>query len=396
MIFIKWTTVCHYNKNTIKRGFGLWGSFAEIVYKLSSSFPTTSTQHFWRHGSSGDWKFWLQLHQRTARCKCKCWEETPYLKSLPLMLDASIASSYEGIKSNWHNYPSPTWVNPPLPDPGLFTIDSEAVRGANSSFAIRLMSTSAGQDSCLGIIEYSLHALHYVSTSKILVGLQRRLQRRLASIVQHERLNPPSGRSNIVNKPVSSPSFSPFLSLSELVSDARYTTRLLGLVALWAEGSNIALSPRNDSMSYILAVLQVTSGITYQILENIAYLGSKEKIPHRWLEKWGKIGLWYLWGVRALLVHVLIYLMKLYRERKLKEDKYPIFLSVGKHPGGTHEALEEKSLQDHEAQRWRQSFSSALIWALLCFHWSRPSGIGIPDKVIGGLSLSAELSGLRW
>ncbi|KAJ5105757.1 Peroxisomal biogenesis factor 11 [Penicillium alfredii] len=250
----------------------------------------------------------------------------------------------------------------------------------------RILSTSTGQDSILGSIEYFSHALHYLFTSQQWIRLQRRLG------------FPARRKSDIALESVGRSPSSSLMLLSSLLSDTRYTLRLFGLVSLWTQTSEIIQTPPEDAAIHALEVIQLLASIVYQLLENVAYLASKNILPRRIIEKWSDIDRWYMWSARGLLIHMLLQLGKLWREKTLRrrrEETSTSSISLTKSVDGARMAVKTQEARGLEILAWRKDLFSSSVWALLCLNWSYGGGIGIPDKVTGALSLLADSVVLR-
>jgi hypothetical protein len=230
----------------------------------------------------------------------------------------------------------------------------------------------------LATINYSSEVLHYALSSPHLHSLIARHRRRSSG-----DLNAPLNKQQ--------PTASPLLALSSLISETRTTLRLFGLISLWAWGSSTLESPPRDPILRAVAFAQVSINVIYQGLENVAFLASKGVMGRRIVERWGGLGKWYLWSTRAWLGHVLLEFVRLTREHRLaRKQGAEKSCGVGM---GPHEHDEENT-QRQELRAWRKSFVSNLAWAPLCLHWSLQEGIGVPQSLIGLISLIAGAWGL--
>lgn len=206
----------------------------------------------------------------------------------------------------------------------------------------------------------------------------------LSHALHHLRARRPSGSSS------SSAGSSPLLALSTLISETRYTLRLLGLVPLWTWGSATLRSPPRDRIIYAATLLQVLLNMAYQFLENGAFLASKGVIttalafPSQGVRRDRRIAKWYLWSTRAWLGHVVLQFVVLWRWRVLRLRQ-----AGNKETAAAKETdspAEDAGPDDHA---WRKSLVSNLVWAPLCVHWSVEQGVGIPGGSTGLLSFLA-------
>lgn len=155
----------------------------------------------------------------------------------------------------------------------------------------------------------------------------------------------------------------------------------------------------SDFTTNLLNACQVASIAVYQLLENIAFLGSKDIIPPRWMKRLGGIDNLYLWSIRGLLAHFVVLLVKLARERPLgdknanKED----VSSTAQTVNSEESSVEKDDEEDPDVRRreWRKNLVSCFLWAVLCVHWSVPHEVQIMEKSEGGLSFLADFFLLR-
>lgn len=193
-------------------------------------------------------------------------------------------------------------------------------------------------------------------------------------------------------------SSSALLSLSSLLSEARYTLRLLGILTIWKEGADFIANPSNSRITNILDASQLASIAAYQLLENIAYLGSKDIFPQKWIKRLGGIENLYLWSIRGLLAHFVIQLVKLGRENLSRSKEG----SQNKEPKThiperqeTPEGGNDKFGSDDHDKGGMKDFVSSSLWTLLCIHWSFPHEVQTMEKLEGGLSFLADFFLLR-
>ncbi|GAB1201206.1 AAA ATPase cdc48 [Aspergillus pseudonomiae] len=145
----------------------------------------------------------------------------------------------------------------------------------------KLMSSAYGQERVFAVTGYLTHALHHLLASAPWIALQTRLGL-LARL--RSKAKPVA--------PNSTPSQSRLLALSALMSETRYSLRLLGLFPLWTWGSATLKSPPSDRILYALTLLQVAVNMIYQALENAGFLASKGVISKKFIDRWGGIDKW--------------------------------------------------------------------------------------------------------
>ncbi|PYH85874.1 hypothetical protein BO82DRAFT_350652 [Aspergillus uvarum CBS 121591] len=248
----------------------------------------------------------------------------------------------------------------------------------------KLTTTAAGTERVLAVTGYLSHALHHLLASAPWLALQTRLSllarlRRQRHLTQHSpsKVPPPPPPSPTTPKPKP-----PLLALSALMSETRYTLRLLGLLPLWTWGAATLRSPPKDRTIYILTLLQVLVNVIYQILENGSYLAAKGILSRRFIDRWGGIVQWDLWSTRAWFGHIFLQFFVLARERRLR-------LRREKQKEGGEEGVGAADADAQEIRAWRKSLVNNVCWAPLCLHWCFEKGIGFPEQLTGLVSFMA-------
>ncbi|KAI1927973.1 hypothetical protein LOZ65_002186 [Ophidiomyces ophidiicola] len=252
----------------------------------------------------------------------------------------------------------------------LSNVDATALRLSRHG----LISTSYSEEAVFATVGYSADILHHALFSPPIRTILSRLRSRL-------------GFSSLNAQPNNSPDAPTpsLLALAALMSETRTALRLLGLIPLWEWGSATVKSPPADGVLRGVAFAQVFVNIVYQFMENVAFLASKGVIPQRIIQRWGGIGKWYIWSTRAWLGHVVLELVRLWRERSLAQRKQAA-------QAGTAVGVLDAKEQSVEASRrraWKKSLINNLAWFPLCVHWSLENGAGVPDGIIGVLSMAA-------
>ncbi|EEH49600.1 uncharacterized protein PADG_05679 [Paracoccidioides brasiliensis Pb18] len=266
----------------------------------------------------------------------------------------------------------------------------------------KFTSTANGLERFLAVVQYNSQMIHYLLASPPLRALLARahaLSRPYVIRRSKSQAPPP-------NTAPTPPPPSPFLALSSLMSETRTTLRLLGLLSLWSWGSATLRKPPTDPILCAIACTQVTANVLYQILENVAHLASKGVLNRRAVERWGSLGKWYVWSTRAWLAHVLLEFVRVWREyvlaREMRKKNAELRGDVGDtEKGGRDEEEEEeeegekKSARRAEVSGWKKSLLNSLAWLPLCVHWSFEGGVGVPDQLVGLLSMAAGAWGVH-
>ncbi|KAE8395781.1 hypothetical protein ETB97_011966 [Aspergillus alliaceus] len=237
----------------------------------------------------------------------------------------------------------------------------------------KLMTSAYGQERIFAVTGYLTHALHHLLASAPWIALQTRLGL-LARLRSKAKQTPPNATS----------SQSRLLALSALMSETRYSLRLLGLFPLWTWGSATIKSPPSDRIIYTLTLLQVLVNMIYQALENVGFLASKGVISKKLIDRWGGIDKWYIWSTRAWFGHIFFQFFVLWREHVLRKRRMS---------GEVSKEKQEESLKA-ELRAWKKSLVNNTCWAPLCLHWCFEKGIGFPDSLSGVVSFMAGAWGV--
>ncbi|GLB11991.1 hypothetical protein AtubIFM57258_009268 [Aspergillus tubingensis] len=247
----------------------------------------------------------------------------------------------------------------------------------------RLISTAAGQERVLAVTGYLAHTLHHILSSAPWIAFQARL-----SLLARLRNNTKPPTTTTTTTTSSSSSKSPLLALSSLMSETRFTLRLLGLFPLWTWGSHTLKHPPADKPLYILTLLQVFVNVIYQALENVGYLAQKGIVSKRFVDRWGGIDKWYIWSTRAWFGHIFFQFFVLWRGTVLRRRKQ--MEEEGEKEGAGVVGKEEKrEALRKEIRAWRKSLVNNVCWAPLCLHWCFEKGIGFPEHLTGLVSFMA-------
>ncbi|TGO57080.1 hypothetical protein BOTNAR_0209g00090 [Botryotinia narcissicola] len=243
----------------------------------------------------------------------------------------------------------------------------------------KLLSTPSGTDVLLCTIGYSSHL-----TSNLLSRLSLHQIRQAARLLIEKAIALPPN-TTIVLSPSTIPVPSSrllllatrFKALSALISDFRTFGRLWGLLAIYKWAKATWNSPPEDTLIRKIVQIQVLANLCYQVLENGAYLSSKNILS------WDKTkqAKAEIWSVRCWMVHVGLDIVKL-------------GIEYGRRDKEMAEMKGEKVKEHREwMERWRKSLIVNLAYAPLTVHWSLEGGlvtefwVGLLGNVAGGTSL---------
>lgn len=202
------------------------------------------------------------------------------------------------------------------------------------------------------------------------------------------------------HQPLRMPAISHVLAIMTLASETRHALRLFGLVRLFSAGLGLSPAASDDCWSFALAILQRAFLGLYQVTENVAFMVAKGVISKSWVERLARLESWYLWSARFLLGGVIAQLVRLWRESIFKRTKNrdsdlkEIKSTQGSqslYPGDDRHKFERRL----KSRAWWQSLTTSILWTPLCLHWSLTRGMGIPNPLVGLLSLSASAWGMH-
>ncbi|OAX82167.1 hypothetical protein ACJ72_03488 [Emergomyces africanus] len=254
----------------------------------------------------------------------------------------------------------------------------------------KFISTATGQERLLALIQYNSQIIHYLVRSPLFGSISARL----CSILLSSTGPAAAGGGPSKTQPQTTPAL---LALSSLMSETRTTLRLFGLLSIWSWGSATLKAPPTDPVLRTIAYAQVTANVLYQILENVAHLTSKGVLNRRLVERWGSVGKWYVWSTRAWLGHVLLEFVRVWREyvlsreRKRRAKGGDVDMEKGREGGKEDDDVARRA----EVRGWKKSIVNSLAWLPLCIHWSFEDGVGVPDRLVGVLSMTAGAWGMH-
>ncbi|KAF2718919.1 hypothetical protein K431DRAFT_190801, partial [Polychaeton citri CBS 116435] len=214
----------------------------------------------------------------------------------------------------------------------------------------RLFSTSAGIDASLCTLCYGLVFLRF--------RLEKVVQRRheqFALAMLKNAFSSLTLSGNIIaafDSPVTrlSEVTTGLRALEETISDFRIFVRLWGLLGIYVSARDHVLNPPRDAFLSILASMRIAADVTFQAIENAAYLASKGVLRGNfWREKEGQL---WLWSNRFWMASCLFEVLRLLRVWQNETN------------------LEQVSGLEIEKQQWRDGFYLNAGWLPLTWHWS--------------------------
>lgn len=258
-----------------------------------------------------------------------------------------------------------------------------------------LLSTPTGIDALLCTISYTLTLVHTL--------LSRILERRLADIVEKVDAILLPGQTLIASLPA--PASTKLIAhvvgsskaLAATISDYRIFVRLWGLVGLytWARATYFTPVPasatREGRIQRGLTWAAIASCVSFQVLENGAYLSSKGALTtSSWMGDVGKarVNNWWLWSSRFWAVYVGCELARLGVTQHCHNRRTKVAVDDGEKEAKLRR--EEEKLQDW---LWWKDLISNIAYAPLTLHWSVNGGllsdwgVGACGTVAGGALL---------
>lgn len=246
----------------------------------------------------------------------------------------------------------------------------------------RILSTSAGVDSTLLLLGYSL-----TFTSAQLTRLATANITSLASTLAlraSATLKP--GETRIVAAPVPAPTArivalaAQAKVVSGMCSDVRCAMRLWGLLKIWAGAKATYAAPPKDALLRVLAWGQLGAMGAYLVMEHGFYLASKG-VLRGWSPE--KIGRWFRGSIAVFGAYLVLDFVRLARTSNLASKP-----------------LREKSMEEVHADKvkeaaWWRSLQVDLAYSPLCFQWGMVGGVGMSDAWVGALGAWAGWTGFK-
>nr|POF13579.1 uncharacterized protein c1f12.04c [Quercus suber] len=267
----------------------------------------------------------------------------------------------------------------------------KALLGASSKHILhlhRVTSTTAGLDSTLCLVSYTLTLLHSQLT-RLLAQQYTRLALELAtktapSLLEGEavfaQLEAPRTRLSETTLAAK--------RLGDTIADVRIFLRLRGLLGIYAWGCDAYAHPSRDPAVKLLVGAQVAVNTAFQVLENVAYLVSKGVIRGQvWKDREAKL---WAWSCRFWVAHVVLECVRLLRVRGMGwREELGAQSDVDKQDVSTRSKELEK--------RWHREFYTNAAWFPLTLHWSfvDPAHSPISETMIGAFGMVAGWSGVR-
>lgn len=228
----------------------------------------------------------------------------------------------------------------------------------------KILSTSAGVDTTLTLVGYSLF---FVSSQlSTLRNLELKVLGRLfANNASTGSLK--HGSASIVKLADLESSMK---LLAGMCSDFRTFTRLWGLLGIYAMVKRNYLDPPKDAILNAVSWTQAFALGSYYFYENAYYLAGKGV-----LKGWaaGDIKKWAKTSLKMFLVYVMLEYVRLYRSRQLLEVKKAKAVS----------AKETEDVEKEEAVWWRAAVMD-IAYAPLGMHWASEDGM-LSDGWVGAL-----------
>jgi hypothetical protein len=228
----------------------------------------------------------------------------------------------------------------------------------------KVLSTSAGVDSTLTLVGYSLF---FVSSQlSTLQSLELKLLDRLfgknASSVAVK-----AGTASVVKLADLESSLK---ILAGMCSDFRTFTRLWGLLGIYALVKKNYFSAPKDPILKAVTWSQTATLALYSVYENGYYLAMKGVLKG-WkgqdIKRWAKTSL------KMFLAFVALEFVRLFRSRQLLEERKAKAVSTE----------EKKAIENEEEAFWTATVTN-IAYAPLTFHWSSENG-QLSDAWVGAL-----------
>lgn len=182
---------------------------------------------------------------------------------------------------------------------------------------VRLLASPGGLSAFLSTFNYTLYLLTYLESKS--APLQARLYSLLSKITGQPQ--PAVLKAGVEAQ-------SRIAALGTLLSSARVTLRLFGLLPMYAWMRQLMQGPKpgQDEILYATSVAQCSLYMTFQFLENVGVLTTHKILPESYTARWtaasgGTPAKIYLWAYRAWFAGVACDFVRLGREAQLENAK---------------------------------------------------------------------------
>ncbi|KAF2751286.1 hypothetical protein M011DRAFT_483231 [Sporormia fimetaria CBS 119925] len=250
----------------------------------------------------------------------------------------------------------------------------------------KLLASPGGLSAFLSTFNYTLYTLAYLQSVSPAIAQRARA---LLSLVKQTSSKPATSTL------IADGAVPPIAALAGLISRARTTLRLFGLLPLYAWMKALIAGPKpgSDTVLHHIAVTQCLSYIGYQALENISVLADNGVLSNKFVARINRgdptTARLYLWAYRAWLSGVSCDFLRLAREAQLEKrrrENRQQMLSEGR-------AVQVYEDEDAKFdQKWWTDFVVAAAWFPMALHYSSSSG-GIPGWNLGWMGLSGLVAG---
>lgn len=181
--------------------------------------------------------------------------------------------------------------------------------------------------------------------------------------------------------------------LGSLLSQARTTIRLFGLLPIYAWARQLAQGPKpgQDTVLYATTVTQCALYAYYQFLENVCYLTDSGVIPPSWLAKFskdgGKTAGVYLVAYKAWCLGIACDFVKLAREAQLQRQKK-----------ARRSDAEIKDIDNYIADKefnakWWNDVIIPAAWFPMGYHFAQFNEGGFPGFNLGVMGVCGVVAG---
>ncbi|KXL43819.1 hypothetical protein M433DRAFT_131072 [Acidomyces richmondensis BFW] len=179
-------------------------------------------------------------------------------------------------------------------------------------------------------------------------------------------------------------------ALGSLLSSTRTTLRLFGLLPMYAWFRQLMQGPKpgQDRILYATSVTQCCLYISFQFLENVAFLTDHNVLPRSYTTRWtqasgGKTAKIYLWSYRSWMGGVLCDIVRLFREAQLERARRSQRTTTDV------STMEEDKATD---EKWWSQMVVPLSWLPVAIQFSKEGGI--PGFNLGIMGLCGAMAGL--
>ncbi|KAF1927382.1 uncharacterized protein M421DRAFT_421784 [Didymella exigua CBS 183.55] len=253
----------------------------------------------------------------------------------------------------------------------------------------KLLAAPGGLASFLSSFNFTLYILAYAQTKS--PSFTSLVQKFLSLVKSSSAISKPS-TATLVN----AGAVPPIAALAVLISKARTTLRLFGCFPMYAWLRTLldGCKPGSDVVLHRVAILQASSYLTFQVLENISFLADSGVVGPAFISAINrgdsKTARLYLWSFRAWLSGLSCDVVRLAREWQLESRRRTTRARMQAEGRAVAEYQDEEDAKFN--RKWWTDAMIVSAWLPMALHFSSSTG-GLPGWNLGFTGLCGVVAG---